>query len=452
MNIILVGGGKIGAAVTGSLAAEGHNISVIDSDTHIVNDLIARYDIMGLCGNGAIAETQLEAGAAKTDLLIATTASDELNLLCCLVAKHLGVKRTIARVRNPEYSAQSSLFTNDFGVSLTVNPEFDTAVEISRILRFPSVNQVDSFFNGRVELVGIKVRSESPLVGLSLSDIGKKYHSNVLICAVQRGIEIFIPGGSFVLQSDDLIHISGKRNDLSAFMKCLGEYKQRIRSVMLIGGGRIAYYLARLLDNCGMSVKLMESDLKRCEELSSHFSDTDIAVVHGDGTSQEELAAQGLSSLDAFVSLTGMDEENIVMSMYASTCEVKKVVTKVNRFPSELLNTFGLDSVISPRSLTATRIVAFARSMHNADKGGIRALYRPLDGKIEALEFEASEGARCLNTPFKALSLRPDLLVAAIMRKNKILHPRGDDVIEAGDRVIVVTRHSNLSVLDDILR
>lgn len=452
MNIILVGGGKIGATVTGSLAAEGHNISVIDVNPRTVNDMVARYDVMGFCGNGAIYETQLEAGAAKADLLIATTASDELNILCCLVAKNIGVKYTIARVRNPEYSAQSSMFTNDFGVSLTVNPEYDTAMEISRILRFPSVNQVDSFFNGRVELVGIKIRPDSELTGLSLSDISRKYHSKVLICAVQRGGEVYIPDGSFVLQSDDLIHISGRRNDLSAFMKCLGEYKHRIRSVMLIGGGRIAYYLARQLDHCGMSVKLLESNMERCEELSSKLSDTDVVVVHGDGTSQEQLAAQGVSSQDAFVALTGIDEENIVMSMYAYVSKVGKVVTKVNRFPSEMLSTFGLDSVISPRSITATRIIAFVRAMHNSGKSSIRALYRPLNGQIEALEFEASEGGRCLSTPFKSLSLLPDLLVAAIMRKNKIIYPRGDDTIEPGDRVIVVTRQSNLTVLDDILR
>lgn len=452
MNIILVGGGKIGATVTGSLAAEGHDLSVIDVNSQTVNDLAARYDVMGICGNGAIYETQLEAGAAKADLLIATTASDELNILCCLVARKIGVKHTIARVRNPEYSAQSSMFTNDFGVSLTVNPEYDTALEISRILRFPSVNQVDSFFNGRVELVGIKIRPDSPLIGLSLSDISKRYHSRVLICAVQRGGEVHIPDGSFVLKSDDQIHISGKRNDLSAFMKCLGEYKHRIRSVMLIGGGRIAYYLARQLDNCGMAVKLLESNLSRCEELAARLSDTDVVVVQGDGTSQEQLAAQGLSSQDAFVALTGMDEENIVMSMYAQVNSVGKVVTKVNRFPSELLTTFGLESVISPRSITATRIIAYVRAMHSTGKGSIRALYRPLEGQIEALEFEAGESGRYLSTPFKSLSLRSDLLVAAIMRKNKILYPRGDDTIEPGDRVIVVTRQSSLSTLDDILR
>ena len=450
MKIILVGADKIGSAVTASLAAEGHDLCVIDTDMKKINEITARYDVMGLCGNGAMYGTLLEAGAAKADLLIAVTASDELNILCALVARKIGVPHTVARVRDPEYTDQLGMIA-DFGVSLTVNPEYDTAVEISRILRFPSVNRVDSFFNGRVELVGIRVKKESELIGLSLMDIRKKYRSNVLLCAVSRGDEVFIPRGSFVLQEDDLIHISGRRNDLSAFMKALGEYKQRVRTALLVGGGRVGYYLAHLLADSGIEVKLIEQDAAKCESLAASLSNTSVTVVCGDGASQEELSAQGIASQDAFVALTESDEQNIVMSIYAQESGAKKVVTKVNRFPSEMLNTFGLDSVISPRSVTATQVIGFVRSLQSAGKGGIRSLSRLLDGKIEALEFAAAEGDKCLGVPFKELTLLPDLLIAAILRKNRIIHPRGDDTIEAGDRVIVVTKQATLTRLDDIL-
>jgi len=449
MEIIVVGAGKIGTAVTASLAAEGHNLCVIDIDPKKVNSVAERYDVMGLCGNGAIYETLLEAGALKADLLIAVTASDELNILCCLVAEKIGVKHTIARVRDPEYEAQLSMITG-FGVSLTVNPELDAAIEISRILRFPSVDEVQSFLGGKMELVRTRVDAESALAGLTLRDISKKTKSRVLICAVSRDEEVFIPGGSFVLQAGDFIHLAGQRNDLSAFMKMLGEYKQPLRNVLLVGGGRIGYYLSRQLHDAGMTVKLMEDALAKCESLASLLSDTSVSVVCADGTSQEELLAQGIASQDAFVALADTDEPNIVMSMYAKRCGVKKVVTKVNRFPSEMLNTFGLDSVISPRSLTATHIVAYIRSLQGGN-GGLRSLSQLFNGKAEALEFDAVAGDKCLSVPLCELKLRPDLLVAAIMRKNKIIHPCGNDAMEVGDRVIVVTKQTSLTRLDDIL-
>lgn len=452
VNIIIVGAGKIGGTVASSLAGEGHNVAVIDTDQKVVDTISVSHDVIGICGNGAMYQTQLDAGADKAELLIATTATDELNILCCLVARKIGIKNTIARVRNPEYSEQSSMITDDFGISLTVNPEFDTAREISRILRFPSVNSVDSFFNGRVELAGIRVRAESELIGLSLSDISRKYHSKVLVCAVKRNDEAYIPSGSFVIEADDQLYISGKRNDLSAFMKRLGEYKSRIRTVMLVGGGRIAFYLSRQLADSSMTVKLIEKDEERCNELVNTLDREEVTVVLNDGTVQEVLAEQGLPSQDAFVSLTGIDEENIIMSMYAQNIGVDKVITKINRFPSELLGTFGLDSVISPKMLTTTRIIAFVRALQGSGKGAVRTLYRLVDGKAEALEFEATAEDKCINTTFKELSLRPNLLIAAILRKNKIIHPRGDDRIEVGDRVIVVTSQSNLTHLDGILR
>ena len=452
MNIIIVGGGKVGSSVAESLAKEGHSITVIDTSQRVIDDVVTNYDVMGICGNGALYNTQIEAGAQSAELLIATTSMDELNILSCLVAKKIGVKHTIARVRNPEYSAQSNIITGDFGISMTVNPEYDTAAEISRRLRFPSVDAVDSFFSGRVELVGIKVREDSELIGMSLMEINRKYRSNVLICVVRRGDETYIPGGSFVLSANDHIRICGRRNDLSAFMKRLGEYKERIRLVMVAGGGRIGYYLARELSEEGMTVKLIEKSEQRCNELVSALSGKGITVINADVATQESLSEQGLGQQDAFISLTGIDEVNIISSMFAKARGVQKIITKVNRLPGDLLLSLGVDNCISPKDLTATRIIAYVRSFDSFGPSGMNTLTRLLGGEVEALEFSAREKDRCLGTKLRDLPLHKDLLVAAIMRKNKIIYPSGDDTIEAGDRVIVVTLHGRLAHLDDILR
>lgn len=452
MNIIIVGGGKVGSSVTDLLVREGHSITVIDTSQRVIDDMVTSYDVMGICGNGALYNTQVEAGAEGAELLIATTSMDELNILCCLVARKIGVGHTVARVRNPEYSAQSTMITNDFGISMTVNPEYDTAVEISRNLRFASVDTVDSFFRGRVELVGIKVRDDSELIGMSLMEINRKYRINVLICAVARGDETFIPRGSFVLQAGDHIRICGRRNDLSAFMKRLGEYKERVRHVMIAGGGRMGYYLARELDEEGMTVKIIDKSEARCNELVAALPGKNITVINGDVSTQKSLTEQGISSQDAFVSLTGIDEVNIISSMFAKASGVDKIITKVNRLPGDLLARFGVENCISPRETTATRIMTYVRSLSKSDSSGINTLSRLLGGSVEAIEFTAHENDKCVGVPLKKLPLLSDLLIAALMRKNKILYPSGDDRIEEGDRVLVVTREGKLSHLDDILR
>lgn len=448
MKIIIVGAGKIGLTVASALSDEGHNITIIDNDRSAIDRAVAMCDVMGLEGNGAIYGTQLEAGADSAELLVATTPSDELNILCCLVARRIGVKNTIARVRNPEYSAQSSMFTDDFGVSMTVNPEYDAATEISQILRFPAANRVDLFARGRVELAGFKLPDDSELVGKKLSEIRG---SNVLICAVRRDDEVFIPDGSFQLEADDVIHVSGKRSDIAEFIKRLGKYKNRIRDVMIVGGGRICYYLARQLTEWGMRVKIIEKDPERCTELTSALDLNRADVILGDGTAQDVLIEQGIKNQDAFVALTGIDEENIIISMYAHASGLGKVVTKINRFQSELLSTFGLDSVISPKSITATRIIAFARAIQCAGSGAV-TLYRLMDGQVEALEFKADEHNKCIFKKFMDMKLKQNLLIAAIIRKNKVIYPCGSDVIQPGDQVVVVTSHHDIFTLDDILR
>ncbi len=448
MKIIIVGAGKIGLTVAASLSDEGHSITVIDRSREAVDRAVASCDVMGLVGNGAICDTQLEAGADGAELLIATTSSDELNILCCLVARRIGVGYTIARVRNPEYSAQSSMFTDDLGVSMTVNPEYDAATEISQILRFPAANHVDMFARGRVELAELKIPDDSELVGKRLSEI---HGNNVLICAVRRGDEVFIPDGSFKLEAEDVIHVSGKRGDISEFTKLIGRYQNRIRVVMIVGGGKICFYLARQLAEWGIRTKIIEKDPARCNELSAVLDSKYTEVVLGDGTVQAVLNEQGVSNRDAFVALTGIDEENIIISMYARASGSGKVITKINRLQSELLSTFGLDSVISPKTIAATRIIAFARAIQSSGDGAL-TLYRLMDGKVEALEFKADEHNKCIFKCFKDMRLKSDLLVAAIIRKNKVIYPCGSDVIQPSDQVVVVTSHHDIYTLDDILK
>ena len=345
MYIIIVGLGKLGSTLTKQLSTEGHDIVVVDPDNSVVSSTVDAYDVMGICGNGATYEVLKEAGAAKAKLIIAATGSDELNILCCLFAKHMGTENTIARVRNPDYAGQSQFLRNDLGISMTVNPEYETANEISRIIRFPSAANLDSFAGGRVEIARVRIHSDNPLCDMPIHEIRKKTKAKVIICAVQRNDSVFIPSGDFVLHCDDVISITGTRAELSSFMKQTGVYKQKIKNVMIVGGGRIAYYLAKLLSDTGRNIKLIELKDERCRHMSDMLDD--VTVIHGDGTDQDILEEQCIDGQDALIALTGIDEENIIVSMYAESKGVNKVITKVNRHSYSILNDIGLETVVT---------------------------------------------------------------------------------------------------------
>lgn len=449
MNIIIVGQGKLGTTMTKQLVAEGHDVAVIDTRREKVVSVVDAYDVMGICGNGASCEVLEEAGAPKAKLIIAATASDELNILACLTAKRMGTEHTIARVRNPDYANQNQFLQTELGINMIVNPEFETANEISRIIRFPSAAHLDSFAKGKVEIASVRIHSDNPLCDTPVYDLRKKTKAKVLICAVQRDDEVFIPSGDFVIKCDDVINITGTRSELVSLMRQCGVYKHKIKNIMIIGGGRIGYYLSKQLSDTGRNIKLLEHNEARCYNLCDSLPD--VTVIHGDGTDQEILDEQHLEMQDALIALTGIDEENIIVSMYAESKGINKVITKVNRHSHSILNDIGLETIVSPQIVAGNLVTRYVRALHNsADNAQIQTLHKLVNGKVEAAEFIVPENAGYLDIPFKDLNLLPNLLIGCIMRNGKIIFPGGNDVMKAGDSVIVVTANRILEDLHDI--
>ena len=452
MKIIIVGCGKVGDLLTSYIAGEGHDVVVVDTDQEIIENVVNEYDVMGVVGNGASNAVQLEAGADKAKLLIAVTASDELNIMCCMVARKLGTRHTIARVRNPEYADQISFMRREFGLSMAVNPEFDAAQEIQRIIRFPAALKIDTFSKGGVDLVEVKLDEGHPMCGRKLSELSKVCSVNILVCAVRRGDEVTIPSGDFMLQAGDVIHITAPHTDLAAFFRALGVAEKRIRSVMIIGGGKIAYFLAKMLEQTDIDVKLIELDRARAEQLAELLPKA--SIIHGDGSDSELIDEEGLDGVDATVSLTGFDEENIITSLFAKTRKVGKVITKINRLGiMKLLGSVGLECVVSPKSITADSILRYLRGLEHSASSSIQTLYKIVDGKAEALEFVASQGFDYLSVPIRNLPMKKNMLLACIIRNGSVIYPHGDDTIEAGDSVIVVAKSEEpVLELEDIIR
>lgn len=450
MRIIIAGDGKVGNTLASQLSRENHDVVVIDKSQRVIDDTVNTLDVMGVCGNCASYSVQQEADVAHADLVIATTESDELNMLCCLVAKKAGAKHTIARVRNPEYSDQLLFMREELGLSMFINPEYSAARELFQMLRFPSAMKIETFSNRRVELVEIKLHEDSPLAGVVLHELNRRFNVRVLVCAVRRGDDVLIPTGNFVLQEGDKISLSASPSEIERLFRSLKLLRREARSVMIVGGGHIAHYLARMLIDIGVSVRIVERNQARCEQLSELLPKA--MIIHGDGTEQELLLEEGIASVDAFVSLTGYDEENIILSMYASSRGVGKVITKVNRAPlASLVEGVGLESIISPKDLSVNSILRYVRAMQNSQGSNVETLYKIVGGRVEALEFRADVTAPLLGIPLKELQLRPNLLIASIARDKRTILPGGDDVILANDRVIVVTTNEQLRDLKDIL-
>ena len=394
---------------------------------------------------------QEEADVGHSDLLVAATSSDEVNILCCLVARKLGARHTIARVRNPAYMRQVSLMKDELGLSMFVNPEIQAASEISRILRFPPALHIEPFVRGRVELVETPVTADSPLAGQYLRDIGARFrNARVLICAVQRGEDVYIPSGDFRLAAGDRISITASPAAIEAFFHAIGAPRVRIRNVMIVGGGLIALHLSRMLIEMGMNVKIIEQNPERCQFLTERLERA--SIILGDGTSQELLDEEGIDSMDAFVSLTGIDEENVVMSMYADARGVRKIITKVERIRfTEMLDRAGVGSVISAKNLTANRILQYIRAMENATASGVESLTRVINNRVEALEFRVRDrSGSFVHVPIGRMRLKKNLLIAAIVRAGRIILPGAADTFEYGDSVVVVTTNEQLADLRDI--
>ena len=452
MNIIVVGCGKIGVAIIDNLVKEGHNVVAIDNRIEAVEEIRDIYDIMCMCSNGADFNTLKEAGIENTDMFIAVTGSDELNMLSCIIAKKTGAKHTVARVRNPEYNDKSIGFIKQqIELSLILNPEYLVAKEIFNILKFPAAINVETFSRGNFEMAELLLRDKSPITGISLIELRKKVQANFLICVVQRGDDVFIPDGNFVLKSGDRIGITADSTEIQKLLKMLGILQKGIKDVMILGGGRIAYYLSKMLISSGNSVKIIDKDRARCEVLSDVLPKA--RIINGDGTDRELLLEEGLASSDSFVALTGMDEENILISIFAESKQVKKVISKVNGSElSDMAEKLGLDCIVTPKQTVSGVISRYARALANSAGSNVETLYKLMDGKVEAAEFNVAPDFGYQRIPIKELKLKKNILISGIIRKRKAIIPSGDDVITAGDRVIVIAANTVLKDLSDIMR
>ena len=449
MNIVIVGDGKVGAALVEHLSQEGHDIVVIDRDSKIVEQMVNSYDVMGICGNGASYDVQMEAGVSSARLFIAATSSDELNILCCLIAKKVGAHHTIARVRNPDYLKQLPFIKEELGLSMIVNPEYDAANEIAKVLRFPNAINIETFSRGNVDLAELKINDGNPLCDMALTDIFSAFKTKILVCAVQRKADVFIPRGDFVLKSGDKIHITAPRGELVRFMKKLGIYKHRTKDIMIIGGGKMGYYLARQLsESGGYNVKIIEIDRDRCDKLCTLLPD--VNIINGDGTDRGILYEQGIESQDAFVALTTIDEENIISSMYASSLGISKTVAKVNRVSYQVLESIGMDSAFSSKAIAANRIIGYVRALENSGESSVQTLYKLVGGQVEALEFKITADFKNIGIPLKKLDINNDTLIASIIRDNHVIFPDGNDSIELGDSVIIVSKSKQFRSINQI--
>ena len=450
MKIIIVGCGKVGTTLAEQLNRENHDITLIDCDSEALQSISDSTDVMSVTGNGAVYQVQMEAGIKEADLLIATTNSDELNMLCCLIAKKAGNCHTIARIRNPEYSAEINYIREELNLSLAINPELAAAREIARLLRFPNAIKIELFAKGRIELLKFLIPKESILDRMKVMDVVSRLKSNVLICAVERGDDVVIPDGNFEMRGGDKMSFIAPHADCADFFRKAGIENNTVNSAMFVGGGKLTVYLAKALADTKIKIKIIEQDEERCRILSEILPHA--MIIHGDGSDQKLLLEEGIRQTEAFASLTGFDEENILLSLYAASQSRAKLITKVNKIAFEnVINSLNLGSVIYPKMLTADIILQYVRAMQNSMGSNIETLYKIVADKAEALEFRVRGDSPVLGIPLEKLRTRNNLLVACINRNGRIIMPRGKDTLEAGDTVIIVTTHTGLNDLKDIL-
>lgn len=454
MNIMIVGCGKVGETLAEQLNREDTNITVIDLDANRVNSLSERLDVMGVVGNGATHAVQSEGGIEKTDLLIAVTGSDELNLLCCLIAKKAANCRTIARIKNPEYSSESTFLKDELGLAMVINPDYAAASEIARVLRFPSAIKIDTFAKGRVELLKFRLPEKCPLVGLSVRDVVSKLGCDVLVCTAERGDEAFITKGNFVFEEKDIISIIASPKNAADFFKKINYKMRSVRDVMIVGGGEVARYLSTMLRRTGVSVKIIEKNRAVCDKLCVELPD--VTIVHGDAADQSMLLEEGIENAGAFLALTGLDEENIFLSLFAKRAGKGKIVTKINRIDfDDVISQLDLDSTIYPKNITSDSIVRYVRAMKNSMGSNMETLYNVIKGQVEAAEFIVRKKSPIIGVPLMNLTIKPEVLIAAIIREGSkgstVIIPRGSDCIEEGDRIVVVSRVMAMNDVADIL-
>ncbi len=453
MNIIIAGCGKVGEKLIELLNDEkNHNITVVDTCNNVITDIIGKYDVMGVVGSTVNIDTMKEAGIENADILIAVTNSDELNMLACLIAKKLGDCKTIARVRDPEYAKTVNLIKKELGLAMVINPELASANAIARLLRFPSAIQIDTFAKGRIEILKFKVEEGSVLDNFEVQKIVAKLGCDVLVCGIERDNETFIPGGNFVIKAGDLVSVVAPITAETAFFKKIGIMHNRVKDTIIVGGGEIGYYLAKKLSESGIDVKIIEKNIQKCENLCEGLPKK-VSIINGDGTDNRLLLEEGLEKAESFVSLTNIDEENILLSLYAKTKTDGKIITKINRIAyDEVIDSLDLGTKIYPKNITAENIIRFVRATSNSMHNNIETMHFILNGKAEALEFLIGDNSPVSNIPLVELNLKDNILIACINRGGKIIMPRGSDVILPGDSVVVVTLRSGFGDISDILK
>ena len=451
LNIIIVGCGKVGMTLIEQLSKEGHDITIIDKNAARVQEMSNLYDIMGLVGNGASYSVQMEAGIENADLIIAVTASDGLNLLCCTVAKQVGDCAAIARVRTPDYSKEAGYLREKLGLTMIINPELEASLETARILYLPTALEVNSFAHGQAEIVKFKIPEGNLLDGMTIATLGKSITNEILICAIEREGEVYIPGGNFQMAKDDIVSFVAPRRHIRSFLKKIGFKTKQVKDAMIVGGGKASYYLAKQLIAMGIDVKIIEQNKERCEELSILLPEA--IIINGDGTDEEVLREEGIEYAQAFIPLTGIDEENIMLTLHAKQVSNAKLITKINRSTfKNVISKLDLGSVIYPRYITSEAIIAYVRAKKNSTNSNIETLYHMFDNRAEAIEFRVDEPSSVTGIPLKDLMLKNDLLVSFIYRNGKVQIPSGLDTIEVGDTVMIVTTHTGLDNIQDIIR
>jgi trk system potassium uptake protein TrkA len=457
LNILIIGCGKVGVTLIKQLSKEGHDITIIDKNPDKVQTNVNLYDVMGIVGNGASYGVLMEAGVENADLVVAVTHSDELNILCCTIAKQGRDCATVARVRNPDYNKEIRHLKKSLGLTIIINPELQTATEVARVLYLPTALEINSFAHGQAEMTKFKIPEKNMLDGMTIASLGqhlsqKSKNIKILICAVEREGQVHIPSGHFVLHAGDVVSFVGSRMMTKAFMDVIGFKTNRVKNTMIIGGGDVAFYLAVQLINMGIDVKIIESDKERCEQLSILLPKA--VIINGDGTDQEVLEEEGLKNAESFVALTGIDEENILLTLHARHESNAKTITKINRSNfKEVISSLDLGSVFYPSNITAEAITAYVRAKSNTRSmnSNIETLYHMFDSRAEAIEFKVDTESEITGIPLSDLKLKKNLLVSFIYRNGSVIIPSGQDTIEAGDTAMIVTTHTGFNDIRDIL-
>lgn len=452
MEIVIIGAGKLGRGLAKSLGSEEHNITVVDYNQKKVEELVDKFDVQGICGSGTHIDVLKEAKVNNAHLVISTTHSDEYNILVCLMSKKLGAKHTIARVRNPEYNAQFEFMRNELGISLMVNPDFNAALEIGRILQFPDATNIETFSNGHIDLAEYRITESSALCNTSISGISARLTNKMIICAVERDGNVYIPNGDFVLKAGDKIHITGEHKEMANIGKALiGSKKRSLKDIMVIGCSRVGIYLCDMLVNLGKNVVIIEKDKEKCEIVFDMVPKA--TVINGDANNHEFLIEEGIKNMDAVVTLTDIDETNFLVSLYARSIGIPKTITKINNINlNKMLDDLGLDTRINVSELSVSSIIQYIRAKENISSSYMKTLYKFVDGKVEAAEFLAGDYVTFLDKPLSKIKTKKDVLIAAINRNHETIFPGGNDCIKTNDLVIVVSKDTKIKSLNDILQ